>query len=71
MVKRIVGLLVGAVFLLGGATLTAWAFDSRNAAALIGALLFNGLLALAYVGAVDVFSAEGSIQKHWKGENNE
>ena len=71
MVKRIVGLVVGAVFLLGGATLTAWAFDSRNAAALIGALLFDGLLALAYVGAVDAFSAKGSVQKQWKGENNE
>lgn len=58
MVKRIVGLIVGAVFLLGGATLTAWAFDSRNAAALIGALLFDGLLALAYVGAVDAFETK-------------
>lgn len=55
MVKRIVGLIVGAVFLLGGAALTARAFGSRNAAALIGALLFDGLLALAYVGAVDAF----------------
>lgn len=58
MVKRIAGLVVGAVFLLGGATLTAWAFESRNAAALIGALLFDGLLALAYVGAVDAFEAD-------------
>ena len=69
MVKRIVGLVVGTVFLLGGATLTAWAFDSRNAAALIGALLFDGLLALAYVGAVDAFSSSGGVQKHWKGED--
>lgn len=37
---------------------TAWAFDSRNAAALIGALLFDGLLALAYVGAVDAFESK-------------
>ena len=32
--------------------------DSRNAAALIGALLFDGLLALAYVGAVDAFETK-------------
>lgn len=57
MVKRIVGLIVGAAFLFGGSVLTAWAFDSRNAAALIGALLFDGLLALAYVGAVDAFES--------------
>lgn len=58
MVKRIVGLIVGAVFLFGGSALTAWAFDSRNAAALIGALLFDGLSALAYVGAVDAFESK-------------
>lgn len=57
MVKRIVGLIVGIVFLFGGSALTAWAFDSRNAPALIGALLFDGLLALAYVGAVDAFES--------------